>query len=193
MKKNTILAIAFSAAVAIPSIANASLALSLMPSAQTVNVGNQASVDVWVNGVSSTADAVGGFVVYLNYNGSLVSLAPVFGSQLNEYPDSSATASQAYASAFASLSATSADLFASQVNSFKLVTFTFQTTVLGTSHLTLDGASSLSNADGSASLDFTIGRDATLTAVPEPSTCVAGLVTALLAAMPAVRRRFARR
>jgi hypothetical protein len=190
INRNTLLALAVSAATAFPYLANAGLNLSLTPSAQTVNVGDLASVDIWANGVKSTGNAIGGFSIFLNYNGNYLSVPGVsFGTYVSDFPDSGAiNANQFYAGNTSFGFPT--DILASQPDSFKLATFTFQTLQLGTSHLSIDATSSFSNVDGTGTIDFT-ASDATLTAVPEPGTCVSAVVMALLVGIPAARRKLA--
>lgn len=69
-----LLAVSAAALGALLSIAPAqAITVSISPAAQTIGVGDSASIDIIVSGLSQPADAMGGFQLVLGFNDTLLS------------------------------------------------------------------------------------------------------------------------
>jgi hypothetical protein len=170
--------------------ASAQITLSLSPSSQTNVVGGMEAYNLVVSGLKGSADyngpALGGFDVQLDFNSTIASAQSVtFGSMLNlsgndfQYSDLTSTPGQITLAEISYDSA--AALEGAQTKSFTLATIDFQGLALGSTTLTIDPGSSLSDENGNT-LDVVSLNNGSLTvaAVPEPSTCALGSMALML-------------
>ena len=160
--------------------ASAQLSLSLQPSTSTVSLGGSTFVDIMVSGISTgMAPPIGlaAFAVELNYDAvQVLPTAVSYGTQLGTTIDFDTLAPTPLFVSSTSLEA--AGFFASQPDSFRLATLTFQGLSLGTSALTFGLGTSLSDENG-LSIPFS-ANGGRIEVVPEPGqiACMAVMLTA---------------
>jgi len=183
------------AAVGIIYPASAQIALSLSPSSQTDAVGGLDTYNLIVSGLKGSADyngpALSGFIVQLDYDSTIAAAQSVaFGSKLNllgddfQYSDLSSIPGQITLEEFSDASSTA--LEGAQSSSFTLATIEFQGLAAGTTTLTIDPSSSLSDENGNTLDVINLnGASFTVTPVPEPGTCA---LAALALGIIALRR-----
>jgi hypothetical protein len=181
--------------------------VSVSPVTQTIGIGNAASVDIIVSGLTQPADAVGGFSLTLGFNGTFLSGTSFLndpGGTMGALPlDASGGFAAGSLDLFfvADVLETQKSLAGSEGAGFTLATVSFLGTAAGLSPLTLSNVV-LSNWDGSATLSGVSTsngqicvRDPNSTvpceanAVPEPASML--LVVTALGALALRRRKVA--
>ena len=197
MKKFTqfLMLCAFGLCVACPGVAKAQgVTLTLTPviSGTIGGIGSTTDYNLNISGLHTNPDiagspALGGYNVVLDFNPTIVSFTSVlYGSAVNDfaYTDSSVSGQLTLSNQSFSSAAT---LEGSQAASFTVATVTFQGTALGSSAITIDPTTSLSDENGS-SLAVVVANNSSVQVVPEPS--VFGFASlGLLAVLMFQRRR----
>ena len=141
----------------LPTAPAQAITVSVSPATQTINVGDPASIDIVVSGLTQPADAVGGFSLKLGFNNALLSGVSYLndpGGKMGAVPlDLSTGFAGGLLDLFfvADASETQATLAASQGASFTLARVSFTGLAPGLSPLTLSNVV-LSNWDGTATL-----------------------------------------
>jgi hypothetical protein len=176
--------------------------VSISPATQTINVGDPASIDIVVSGLTQPADAVGGFSLNLGFNNTFLSSVSYLndpGGKMGALPlDLSGGFTPGSLDLFftADAAETQASLAASQGASFTLARVSFSGLSPGLSPLTLSNVV-LSNWDGTATLAGVTTQNGNICVaaagatncpkVPEPGTLV--LLTLGMLGMGLTRRR----
>jgi hypothetical protein len=185
---------------------NSYITLSIVPETNVTldaALGNTVTYDLNIGGLFNSADysgpCVGGFNLVVDYNPAVLSLSSdSFSSLLGDgittsfTTDSFSTPGQV--DLFCASSLTATQLETAESPSFTLGTITFAATAQGSTALTWDAATSLSD-ENSNSLDVTGAQTgATVQAVPEPNVCGSLIIGAfgLLGWAWKTRRTFAK-
>ena len=171
--------------------------ITFQPTAQTVNLGGTATVNVNLSGLSAN-QAIGAFDLVVDSNPSIITPTSItffsdLGDPTLELTGPTFTASSAEA-AEVSFESTATLLGLQGTQPFSLFSVTYQAVGLGTSTLTL-GASPeyLADGDGTILADPSVVNGSitvmgTMAATPEPSSLVL-LATGLGAAVTTLKRR----
>lgn len=157
------------------SIANGA-ALEIVPSAQTVLLGDSVDIEIAISGLGSfAAPSLGAFDLDLSFDNSILSFTSAdFGDQLDVFGFGSNPRSAIDLGGVVELFEVSLDvpidLDTLQLDSFTLATLTFGTLDIGTSTLGLSNVV-LSDVSGSSLGDVDVtGGSVGVAAVPEPAT-----------------------
>jgi hypothetical protein len=166
------------AAAALWGQAHAAPVVSINPAAQTIGIGDGASIDIIVSGLTQEADAVGGFSLTLGFNSSFLSSVAYTNdpnTRMGLLPlDLSSGFSGGSLDLFfvADISEDQASLAASQGESFILATVSFAGVANGLSALSLSNVV-LSNWDGTATLAGVGSRNGQIcVADPQVGNCI---------------------
>lgn len=201
MKNIVKLIVGCAAAAGMVLPASAAISLSLSPASPTVGLGGTATYTLAISGLGLSPQylgpALGAFNIVLDYNSAIASpVSASFGSLLNvdaggdfQYSDLGVTTPGQIVLgdiSFGSASALEAAQAAGKATgkgfpTFTLATFTLRGLAYGTSALTFDSSSSLSDENG-FTLDLSNpttglfnGNGGSITVVPETTTTLAGL------------------